>query len=81
MNLTLNINDRVSVELTEEGLKHLKKYWSHIDLPRDLSIPGLKENVLTTELWDVMSIFGPKIYMGGPQFFKTNQIKLITNEN
>lgn len=77
-----NINDQVTVELTPKGLEVLlsdsKKY--HVTNPCcELPPPppaGLTGNKFTTELWNLMQIFGPKTYMGGHQFFVRNVIDI-----
>jgi hypothetical protein len=77
MNKSYNINNTVMVELTSKGLETLKDYWSGYN---NQSIPGLKANVFTTEIWNLMNIFGSKIYMGGAQFFEKNIITIESDD-
>lgn len=29
------------------------------------------------QLWELMQVFGPELYMGGPQLFKQNNVALL----
>jgi hypothetical protein len=68
-----NINDMVTVTLTEKGLEHLASSRAAVNgYP-----PGLTGGrVYKTELWHLMQTFGPKTYMGGPQYFVDNNIRI-----
>jgi hypothetical protein len=65
-----NINDTVRVELTDEGIKYMQY---HNYYYKEL----INGNILETELWDLMSIFGKQMYMTAPQMFKNNEIEFM----
>ena len=58
---THNINEEVRVVLTERGRMLWEKHWRDLDLEPW----GMKEDgSITVPLWNLMSTFGPHIYMG-----------------
>lgn len=72
------MNDEVSVKLTKEGVqvynKHKNKYGlkeSFVESKNWLDKYHKSEygNHYKFQLWDLMSIFGSEIYMGGPNLF------------
>lgn len=68
--LSININDRVSVELTAKGLEVLAKYWGQFgtSLPKK----DLDGSTYTTQFWNLMEIFGPMTSHGSKQLFQHN---------
>jgi hypothetical protein len=71
-----NINDMATVFLTPEGRKVIRKYYGETGreyLDRRID---KRTGKYTTELWFIMHVFGSSIYMGGPQMFKGNKIKI-----
>ena len=75
----MNLNDQVEVKLTDYGLKIYNDYWEGLDLKKyGLEVPELNNNILKTELWDLMHIFSKYIYMGNTEVpFENNEIKII----
>ena len=77
MTHSINLNDDVKVRLTPEGRRVFVSYWVKALERSYLRVPELHcdENDLSTfHLWDLMQIFGPEIYMGGPQLFEKNLV-------
>lgn len=76
---TVNLNDIVTVKLTEEGLKHISDYYKEFEEEFCVYVSGwelsLNGNEYTTELHDIMNIFGEKLFVGGEQMFE-NEIKI-----
>ena len=58
----LNVNEKVSVKLTENGLEFLKEYSE--DMERYLN-----GDILTMQLWEIMNIFGRAFIHGTPPPF------------
>ena len=81
MKVTININDLATVRLTSHGLKTFQENFEKLGLEwRDyLRIISLPDGRIRTELWSLMNIFGPKIYMGCPAQFEKNNIELTDN--
>jgi hypothetical protein len=77
-----NINDTITVKLTKEGIDLLKQYWvsvfKHSPNLYTKNPPGLTGDTFVAQFWDLMQIFGPSTYMGGPQFFVDNIINIET---
>lgn len=89
MYTSYNINEIVMVKLTPKGKEYLKAYlneiWEEL-CEHSVNRPeeSLKEtfyrgfcnddNTFRAQLWEMMSIFGPKCYMGADQMFEENQI-------
>ena len=68
----ININDICEVTLTPEGTAHLKA----TDHSSYLYNFNKDTNVLKIELWEIMHIFGYKLYNGCQQLFEDNQVRL-----
>ncbi len=60
-----NLNDKIIIQLTPEGVKFYKKYLDSLETQG--YYPGLKEDMLTIQLWDFAQIFGQELYMGNPK--------------
>jgi hypothetical protein len=81
---TYNINDMAIVHLTVEGVKILLKYYEDLDSHHQdgsklytlANICGFKPRtrLYKTELWNLMTIFGKELHMGGKQMFVKNKI-------
>ena len=71
--MKVNINAMCNVELTKEGIEYLRR----TDLTRYEISVNKETNILRTELWDIMNIFGPIMYMGQmTPLFKKNMIDI-----
>lgn len=81
--MVLNINDEVDVRLTPEGVVQYNKFYQDLARKGDASYgkvrPPLRKDRggwYTFQLWDLMNIFGPNTYLGGPQYFADNEIRI-----
>jgi hypothetical protein len=68
MRVVLNLNERVKVLLTEEGLAE----WNKFRRPSDPT----KVRFIETSMWELMQAFGPLISWGSPTYFDRNEIQL-----
>lgn len=66
-----NINNLTTVRLTEHGLSVLEK-----EVPFVRSTSWFKEETCeyTSELWNIMRIFGSHLYLGSKNLFKNCEI-------
>jgi len=58
----LNVNEKVSVTLTNHGLDILKENYAYYE-------QYLEGNILTMQLWEIMNIFGSSFILGSPPPF------------
>jgi hypothetical protein len=81
----MNINDVVWFRLTDEGIKRYKEYLLNFSkgFPQklqDLFIKSYDElepdehGYIELQLWEVMHIFGPHLYVGSHPLFVNNEI-------
>lgn len=73
----MNINDKVSVKLTKYGKQVLKEYRTSLEKDSRLEFTHLQPNeegIYSSELWDIMYLFGKYMYMGADQVFVKNEI-------
>jgi hypothetical protein len=77
MDIKFNINDEVSIKLTEEGIKHFRDHYLQFDIVAE---PKVDENRwYRAQLWKIMSIFGDQMFLGNvPLVFET-EIIIHTN--
>lgn len=69
---TYNVNNRVTVELTDVGLKRWTEYWEPYGGPI-----GLTGRVLETQVWQLMNVFGDMMYNGSMELpFVNNKITI-----
>jgi hypothetical protein len=76
MKVTLNINDEVTVKLTKDGAEVYNRFICGLYLRKLGAVVKEEGDTLTTELWQIMTIFGGKTYMGGPQHFIENRLEV-----
>lgn len=72
--MKFNINDNVKVRLTEQGFIVHKKYYTQylVGSSFTYSPPKVDEEGFSTfQMWELMQIFGPYIYMGDKLPFHT----------
>lgn len=70
---TINMNDRVTVRLTETGLRMLDEYEANLGLPeRHRRMSVTDGNLWKGQLWALMQEFGPSISMGFDSPFLLN---------
>lgn len=75
LTVRVNINDKVSIKLTEYGKEILQKYYQN-NLPKHL-IPEIKNDDMDFMLWEIMQIFGEFLFMGNTEIpFEDNRIIL-----
>lgn len=61
----MNLNDQIKITLTTKGVKIYTDYWdNHND--NSGHYPGLKDKVLTIQLWEFANIFGRELWNGNP---------------
>jgi len=66
--MKVNINQTVRVELTKTGIKFLEKNgYSY----------KIENGYITTQLWDLMEVFGSEMNMYSPKVFEHNIIEFI----
>ena len=71
--MKININNMCSVKLTESGMEWLRKN-SHVDYMYSFN---KETQVLTTELWRVMYVFGEMLFMSQMNIpFENNEIEM-----
>lgn len=74
MRVSLNINDKVRVQLTSLGMR----IWR--DSPEGRNRPVTPNGYLTEQLWVLMVVFGPEIRMGRDPVFESNVIVVSESE-
>ena len=87
--MEFNINNYVQVKLSQKGLKCYNDYKNQYGIKENVAASldwlnryhkGNKKGWYRFQLWDLMMIFGPSIYMGGPNMFDTNILIEINEE-
>lgn len=70
----LNINDTVTVTLTEAGIVALEKHYK--DLPSEglVKYHHIEKNLYRFQIWELMRIFGKHMEQGAVQYFEDNRI-------
>lgn len=74
----MNLNDKIIVTLTPEGLQLYMGYWDNIS-DNAGCYPGLEGNILTIQLWDFAYIFGKTLHPAYSPPCNTN-FKFADNE-
>jgi hypothetical protein len=75
----VHINAPVVARLTPEGLSRLEAYYNDLGVP--YPPPWLHGDELCTQLWDVMHIFGPQMFMGNTKdMFVDNKLRIQVGE-
>ena len=76
--LRLNLNQRVRVKLTEEGLRILDKYERSLPIaPRYLRYDVDPDRAWKGELWRLMAVFGDGIYHGMDPPFEGMTVEVL----
>lgn len=85
--MKFNINDYIQVKLTREGFRVYNDEKNKYGIKETLAESkkwlnkyhrGNRKGWFRFQMWELMSIFGPKIYMGGPNLF---DLEIIIEEN
>jgi hypothetical protein len=76
-----NINDDVKVKLTPKGRAVVDAYYSNPPYYMTVLYPWRAqdadaEGYLTVQLWDLMHVLGPSIYMGSEPLIESNTLHL-----
>jgi len=78
---TININRVAIVRLTDHGRRVLEAHYRKLGLSVPVDVPGIfpAHDLYRAPLWDLMNIFGPHLYMGGPLShpFEANEITFL----
>jgi len=74
----MNINDKVTVILTDYGREVLYKYRTNLEEKFKFKFKSLhncdQNGKYVEQLWQIMHIFGSEMYVGAKQVFLNNQI-------
>ena len=73
-NSLANINDEVTVELTEHGKNVASEHYRKQHVPSLAVYRRVRNDIYRFPLWELMSIFGAHTYMGAKQVFLHNRI-------
>lgn len=85
MKLEINVNDMVSVDLTQKGYEVLLEYYKKYSPPGSDNTQYIEMYVKQPDgqykfhLWNLMQIFGEKMHMGGEQMFTKNILTLYND--
>lgn len=82
--MRVNINNFATVRLTTAGRGVWDRYWH--DLSREAGLNGnpfepAADGTLRTELWQLMRVFGPELFMGNVQMFQDNAVEIAPSES
>ena len=69
----ININDTIKFRLTPLGEAIWQAYWGELGVPNSPFITDSCGRV-EMQLWEVMHIFGPALYMGSEQIIIDNEV-------
>jgi hypothetical protein len=87
---TINLNDKVSVVLTDAGLDAYHDFYRGVtkktNAPKKKDGTGMfddqinrTDTKLTEQLWSLIEIFGSNINIFSPQMFKKNELTAVIN--
>lgn len=72
----INVNVSVTATLTDAGKRRVEAFFHEIGLPQHPDLRG-NNKVFKTQLWELMFIFGPEMYMGNCYImFENNSIDI-----
>lgn len=75
--MKININDSVRVVLTGYGAELYNKFFAQFNYPASYDFKTYKSGeVLKTQLWCIMEIFGSNTHLGMKGIFEDNIIEL-----
>ena len=84
--MNVNLNNNCHFELTRYGEECLKNFYDNLyarypdDVQERLDVfkeYNSKDGVYELPLWELMEIFGSKLYLGAQQVIKNNNIEII----
>ena len=71
--MQMNVNEIVWVKLTEHGKSVWKKHWEDLKVPAKHCELRLNwDGRARFQMWELMQVFGPAMYCGGPNVFEDN---------
>jgi hypothetical protein len=75
----VNINGHVWVRLTDDGWVQHDRFYRDLGLePSSYRLEhGRPGGWQRYQLWEIMSVFGPGTFLGGPQLFVDNEIRFV----
>ncbi|MGZ8888030.1 MAG: hypothetical protein ACXW1D_00560 [Halobacteriota archaeon] len=68
---TINLNDYVTVVLTQQGAYLYNQYFRNLNINKELSVG----DELRIQIWDLANIFGERLYNGCIPPFKSMNLK------
>ncbi len=76
----MNINDNVTVILTDYGKQILDEYRTNLEKEIKINLDSIyhyeEDGKFREQLWAIMNIFGSHLYCGSKQIFLDNQIQI-----
>lgn len=74
--MMLNVNVSVTATLTDAGKKRVETFYRELGLPQHRAL-RCEGKVFKTQLWELMSIFGPEMHMGNRDvMFENNSVDI-----
>ena len=70
--MTINLNDRVRAQLTEDMVQHI----AHS--PREFTIRPDESRMITASLWVLMAELGPYTYIGRPTPIERCEVEVLS---
>jgi hypothetical protein len=81
---TIDLNEKVRLRLTRDGIKFYIAYIDSLNMPKHVrdnmvdKYENHSSDIFDSQLWDVMHIFGPAMYIGNPKnLFWNNSIEIL----
>lgn len=75
--MKFNINDNVKVRLNSAGFDIHRKYWAFYTGLSNYTPPKIDDQGYSTfQLWDLMVVFGPHVYLGSNKLPFETEIEL-----
>lgn len=78
--MRINLNNRARVVLTDKGAQVWNDYMSALGIAKYFNVRE-EGDTLTETLWELMSIFGDKLFNGGPVLFENNELYLLSSSD
>lgn len=79
MTMEINLNDFVKVQLTNDAILHLKKWFQDLGIEQYFVEPKKDEQGFSEfQFWDLMQKFGSQMYNGNPKrMFADNKVVYV----
>lgn len=72
----LNINDPVTVTLTEAGIAALYEHYINRNSEVLVKYHHKEKNIYKFQIWELMRVFGKYMELGAVQYFEDNRITM-----